>query len=84
MRLRLSETYADGESLYLSPGAWFGITFATFWAALLGHEAAHFAVAHFVYSPGTWARNPRRHLRYSLFLSAQGKTRASAANDYEV
>src|SRR5260221_12593701 len=35
----------------LSPGAWFGITLATFWMALLGHEGAHFLVAHFAYWP---------------------------------
>ena len=40
----------DTDPLYVSRVAWFGITFATFWIALLGHEAAHFAVAHFVYS----------------------------------
>jgi len=39
------------DPLYLSPVAWFGITFVTFWIALLGHEAAHVAVARLMYSP---------------------------------
>jgi hypothetical protein len=50
-RRQLSGAHADADPLYLSAVAWFAITFATFWIALLGHEAAHFAVAHFLYSP---------------------------------
>jgi hypothetical protein len=37
--------------LRLSPAAWFCVTLATFWIALLGHEGAHFWAAHFAYSP---------------------------------
>lgn len=40
---------AHKDSLRNSPAAWFGITLATFWIALLIHEAAHAAVAHLMY-----------------------------------
>jgi hypothetical protein len=39
------------DPLRHSPAAWFGITLATYWIALLIHEGAHAAVAHFVYPP---------------------------------
>ena len=63
MRDAMRDPMRDG-GLYVLPAAWFWITFVTFWIALLGHEAAHFAVAHFVYSPGAFARRvaPRDEL----------------------
>jgi hypothetical protein len=50
LRAPVTRIHSDAHALCLSPRAWFGITFATFWIALLAHEGAHFGVAHVVYS----------------------------------
>jgi hypothetical protein len=37
---------------------WLLVTFGTFWAGLLLHEAAHFAVARVLFAPDDWVRVP--------------------------
>lgn len=60
MRVEIPET----EAAHHSAAAWVTLTFVTFWAALLGHEGAHFGMAHFVYSAeyATGAVSPRAEL----------------------
>ena len=63
-------TQADAAPLCLSAGAWFGITFATFWIALLAHEGAHLGVAHFMYSPTELATGRVRPIDQLLVVGA--------------
>jgi hypothetical protein len=63
-------TQAGADPLCLSAGAWFGITFATFWIALLAHEGAHLGVAHFVYSPTELATGCVRPIDRLLVVGA--------------
>jgi hypothetical protein len=60
LRAPATRIHSDADALRLSPRAWFGITFATFWIALLAHEGAHRALAHFMYSAAELSRGEVR------------------------